>query len=327
MPLTIFPTSESELPNDPARMLFRMSSVLPEFCLTMRAVEGLSRRGPRHGGQHRRDALVDLLSVGTVVDGQAQKKRDPPLTAATARVPPASDNRGGHHATAVRRPARPRCLLFVVQTTASMRAPPGVAGRESDRPRKLKAALYVVGRTPASSATQRARAGGPGRPGGLLAYRGDGSGGTELLAAAGHHPGGAVPVAAAGPEGRPGAEPGDVRGGGGGRAADASCCSPRGAASATGLAWHSGAAWLLVVHVTDKPAVTRPRPGSAHSPPRPFGQGGQNVDLYHWVLSEAGGAHHVAPGAADLPPGPWRGLRGAEFVGRRRRRRPPGPAR
>jgi hypothetical protein len=78
-PLTIFPSSEDELADDLAKMLFRMSSELPDFCLTMARAKGWKIEAGARGMAFNTDAtaLVNLLSIGTVVDAQAQRKRDP----------------------------------------------------------------------------------------------------------------------------------------------------------------------------------------------------------------------------------------------------------
>jgi hypothetical protein len=78
-PLTILPCSEAELPDTFSKMLFRMSSELPEFCLTMARNMGWNPQPGARGMAFNTDAtvLVNLLSIGTITAQPVQKKRDP----------------------------------------------------------------------------------------------------------------------------------------------------------------------------------------------------------------------------------------------------------
>ena len=68
-PGVLFPAHESELPDDYARMLFRMSSLLPEKCLAVARGKGFDvcpgARGMVFNGDGT--AMIQLVHIGTVV--------------------------------------------------------------------------------------------------------------------------------------------------------------------------------------------------------------------------------------------------------------------
>jgi hypothetical protein len=70
-PGTLFPSSEAPLPNDYARMLFRMSSPLPDFCVQMAQQLGWQVGAGARGMAFNTDAtaLSTLLAVGTLPSG------------------------------------------------------------------------------------------------------------------------------------------------------------------------------------------------------------------------------------------------------------------
>jgi hypothetical protein len=69
-PGIVFPTGESELPNDDyARLLFRMSSPLPQKLLQMAEVKGISAPSGARGMMFNADStrVLMLISVGTAI--------------------------------------------------------------------------------------------------------------------------------------------------------------------------------------------------------------------------------------------------------------------
>jgi uncharacterized protein YegL len=68
-PGVLFPQSESELPDDYARMLFRMSSLLPEKCLGVARSKGFDVTPGARGMVFNGDgtAMIQLVHIGTVV--------------------------------------------------------------------------------------------------------------------------------------------------------------------------------------------------------------------------------------------------------------------
>ncbi len=70
-PGTLFPSTETLLSNDLARMLFRMSSVVPDFCLQMARQLGWQVNAGARGMAFNTDAtaLGTLLAVGTLPSG------------------------------------------------------------------------------------------------------------------------------------------------------------------------------------------------------------------------------------------------------------------
>lgn len=73
-PATLLPSSEAELPNEYARMLFRMSSELPDFCVTMAQQNNLTVAPGARGMAFNTDAtaLLTLLNIGTLKDERAR---------------------------------------------------------------------------------------------------------------------------------------------------------------------------------------------------------------------------------------------------------------
>ena len=65
----LFPDSESQLPDDYSRMLFRMSSVLPEKCLHVAKSKGFDVNAGSRGMVFNGDAtaMIQLVHIGTVV--------------------------------------------------------------------------------------------------------------------------------------------------------------------------------------------------------------------------------------------------------------------
>jgi hypothetical protein len=78
-PMTIFPSRETELPSDYARMLFRMSSELPDFCVTMARTNGFPVEPGARGMAFNTDAtaLITLLNVGTVPEAKTAQPNKP----------------------------------------------------------------------------------------------------------------------------------------------------------------------------------------------------------------------------------------------------------
>jgi uncharacterized protein YegL len=65
----LFPDNEGQLPDDYARMLFRMSSLLPEKCLQVAASKGFDVNPGARGMVFNGDAtaMIQLVHIGTVV--------------------------------------------------------------------------------------------------------------------------------------------------------------------------------------------------------------------------------------------------------------------
>ena len=68
----LFPNDEAHLPDDYARLLFRMSSLLPDFCVKMAQEVGWSVLPYARGMAFNSDgnALTTLLNVGTLIPGK-----------------------------------------------------------------------------------------------------------------------------------------------------------------------------------------------------------------------------------------------------------------
>jgi len=68
---TIFPSTDADLPDDFARMLFRMSSLLPDFCVAMAHEMGWDLEPGARGMAFNADsrAMSGLLNVGTLPSG------------------------------------------------------------------------------------------------------------------------------------------------------------------------------------------------------------------------------------------------------------------
>jgi uncharacterized protein YegL len=68
-PGVLFPQDEGELPDDYARMLFRMSSLLPEKCLGVAKSKGFDVQPGARGMVFNGDgtAMIQLVHIGTVV--------------------------------------------------------------------------------------------------------------------------------------------------------------------------------------------------------------------------------------------------------------------
>jgi hypothetical protein len=181
------------------------------------------------------------------------------------------------------------CLLFVVQATASMRKPLGVAPDGSGkRPSKLLAARQIVRRTFAALRSQAAAA--PlaldALDVGMLVYGEDVQGETVLRAPL---PGASpvepiVPLAALATNEGSSSRLEPFTGQGEARPAEALAVADR--VIRAWLAEHPGAARPLVVHITDGAGCDDALARAARSL-RALTAAGQNVALCHCVLSEA----------------------------------------
>jgi hypothetical protein len=65
----LFPTDESQLPNEFGKLLFRMSSELPEPMIQMAEVKGVAVSPGARGMAFNADgvAMVTLINIGTEV--------------------------------------------------------------------------------------------------------------------------------------------------------------------------------------------------------------------------------------------------------------------
>jgi hypothetical protein len=68
-PAVLFPAADGELPDDYARLLFRMSSLLPDNCLGVARAKGFDLRPGARGMVFNGDgtAMIQLVHIGTVV--------------------------------------------------------------------------------------------------------------------------------------------------------------------------------------------------------------------------------------------------------------------